>query len=95
VELWGCGKPDKVRTRSKTMLMNMYVVYDRVAKESGPVFEAKNDDVALRKLRHEFESAKVDIQDDMKLYRVGIIDHEINTIVTVETDPVEIYESLE
>lgn len=28
--------------------MKIYAIYDRVAKESGPLFEAKNDDVAIR-----------------------------------------------
>ena len=32
--------------------MNLYVIYDRVAQESGPVFEAKNDGIAVRQMRN-------------------------------------------
>jgi len=29
-------------------MKNLYVVYDTLAQESGPIFEAKNDEVAKR-----------------------------------------------
>lgn len=33
------------------MVQRLYVVYDRVAQESGPIFTAVNDGVALRNVR--------------------------------------------
>ena len=34
------------------MITYVYVVYDTVAKEAGPLFQAKNDDVAKRNVRN-------------------------------------------
>lgn len=33
------------------MCYNLYVIYDNIAKESGFPFDAKNDDVAVRKFQ--------------------------------------------
>ena len=39
-------------------MWNMYVVYDRVAEESGPIFEAKNDGTAARAARDPWQALR-------------------------------------
>ena len=56
--------------------MNLYVVYDKIAGECGPVFEAKNDGVAMRQYRHLINENPTFIQDDFSLMQVGTIDRE-------------------
>lgn len=56
------------------MKNRMYVVYDRVAEEGGPVFVAVNDGVARRQYRALLQQVSpVDI-DSYKLYLVGEYD---------------------
>lgn len=62
--------------------MELYVLYDRVAMESGPVFEAKNEAVALRKYLYFRDENGLDEKDFM-LLRVGEIDHELNKVKPV------------
>lgn len=67
--------------------MNLYVIYDRVAEESGPVYEAKNDGVASR-MYAEFLRKITARPEDYLLLRVGTIDHR-TSLVTGEPVPVE------
>ncbi|MBA7542298.1 hypothetical protein ES705_34619 [subsurface metagenome] len=60
------------------MLKNMYVIFDSVAKESGPVFECKNDGVALRSFSKMIESNQD--KEEFHLFLVGEMDHETNVI---------------
>lgn len=60
------------------MKVGLYSIYDRVAKESGPVFQAKNDDVAVRATCSLLSS--VDLCEDYILYRVGTFDAENHII---------------
>lgn len=62
------------------MKMNLYVVYDKIAGECGPVFEAKNDAVALRQYRHLVASNPGFVQDDFELMQVGTMDKETMVI---------------
>ena len=39
--------------------MNLYTILDRLAEEFGPVFEAKNDRVALRMFQDMIQSKKL------------------------------------
>lgn len=57
---------------------NLYVVYDVIMKESAPIFEAKNDGVAVRMLIQ--SSQKIPYAKDFKLFFVGTIDHVSNLI---------------
>lgn len=68
------------------LINNLYVVYDRLAQESGPVFEAKNDLVASRNYRQILKEAN---PSEYLLLRVGNIDHERNTI-DAEATPVQV-----
>lgn len=61
--------------------MNLYVIYDRVAEQSGPIFEAINDGIAFRQYEQVMRQAT--IPDDYMLLRVGSIDHDINKVDTI------------
>lgn len=62
---------------------NMYVIRDSVAQESGPIFEAKNDGIALRNFR-QFLAKLETAADEQHLIHVGMIDHESDVIVAVK-----------
>lgn len=59
------------------MKASIYVILDTVAEESGPLFEAKNDGVALRNF------AKIvkdnEFGHEFKMFRVGWYDHNEQT----------------
>ena len=52
----------------------LYVVFDRVAEQSGPIFSAINDGVALRQYRHIIESVDAGTQDEYRLLCLGVYD---------------------
>ena len=59
------------------MTMNLYVIYDRLACESGPVFEAKNDSLASRAAMQMLRDQNI---NEFKMLKIGWIDHEINIV---------------
>lgn len=65
------------------MIMRLYSVYDSVAEEYGPLFQAKNDDVALRNVIQMFTDMNVSIAslESYHLYHVGDFDSELGTFV--------------
>jgi hypothetical protein len=56
--------------------MRLYVIRDRLAGESGPIFEAKTDDVALRNYRQVFDKNPVAHPQEFELLAIGEYDHE-------------------
>lgn len=70
------------------MITYVYVVYDTVAKEAGPLFQAKNDDVAKRNVRNLVDREHVNPLE-MKLYHVGSFDADDMTLGIVP-EPVEV-----
>lgn len=68
--------------------MNIYVIYDRLAEESGPLFEAKNDAVARRSMLSQWKNKGVEL-GDVKLLRLGTVDHATQRIV-LENVPVDV-----
>ncbi len=74
------------------MKMRIYVVMDETAKESGPIYEAKNDGVALRNFKN-LMSKTQDPSEFILLY-LGEIDHEKNEIQVV-VDPETVNVTLE
>lgn len=58
--------------------MNIYVVYDLKAEESGKSFEAKNDAVALR--MYQDLMSKTKYPEEFQLRCLGSIDHETDLI---------------
>jgi hypothetical protein len=74
--------------------MKLYVIYDRVAEESGPVFEAINDGIAnraykafLAKQTHAWFD-----ETDYALICVGELDKKTNILIS--EPPREVYISL-
>ena len=65
--------------------MKLYVIVDKLAEESGPVFEAANDKVA----RRQYKKMMQDVDEtEYQLLRVGRIDHYIQKCVG--EDPVDV-----
>lgn len=63
------------------MKVNIYTIYDKVAEESGPVFQAKNDMVAVRMLKSLVsENPNISI-DEYEVYCLGEFDTEKRSFV--------------
>lgn len=59
------------------MLMYLYTILDRVANDTAPVFESKNDSTALRSVAQMFENPDVpENPSDYDVLCVGIVEHE-------------------
>lgn len=69
--------------------MRVYVIFDRVAQESGPLFEAKNDAVAVRQARNLIASANGARPDEFRLLYMGDIDHDTN-MLSLASPPVDV-----
>lgn len=72
--------------------MNLYVIYDKLAEESGPLFEAKNDAVARRSMLRTWNEKQANL-GEFALLRLGTIDHSTQR-VTLEDVPVEVMVSV-
>ena len=57
------------------------VLYDRVAEDSGAVFQAKNDGVAIRNARIALEKVRA---DEHWLFRVAELDTESMSVVSLD-----------
>ncbi|MBA7535562.1 hypothetical protein ES705_27820 [subsurface metagenome] len=64
------------------MKTELYVVYDKVAEESGPIFEARNEGVASRQYAKFIN--KADAPADYLLFRIGSLDHDSSVIVALD-----------
>lgn len=51
--------------------MYLYAIRDLLAKEFGPPFVAKNDDVAMRQYAHFMSSEKTLIEADYRLHKLA------------------------
>ena len=72
------------------MEQRIYVIYDKVALQSGPVFEARNDGVAYRNFKRFLDNeVTVEYVDDYKLLFVGSINHDSSELVP-EIPPQEV-----
>lgn len=60
--------------------MNLYVVFDVLAGESGPVFESKNDETAARAFRRLLQEQR-SVSSEYRLMRIGTIDHAGSVLV--------------
>lgn len=66
---------------------NLYVIYDKVAEESGPVFEARNHGTALRGALKSVNE-QVDLKE-YKLLHIGYINKD-----TAEITPTNLVEEI-
>lgn len=67
--------------RRKNMKLNLYVIFDVVAQESGPVVEAQNDGVANRNYQKSIINQKLD-PNEFKLFCIGSFDHSTNEFIS-------------
>lgn len=56
------------------MQTNLYVIYDKVAEESGPVYQAVNDGVAVRQFKSTIEKIPSSLRDEYQLVCIGMYD---------------------
>lgn len=70
------------------MKTNVYTIRDVVANESGPLFEAKNDGVAVRQFDRLVKD--LDHKDEYVLLCVAAYDHEEDTVVGFSARVVEV-----
>lgn len=70
------------------MISNLYVVYDRAAKEYGPIFHSKSDATALR----DFLRAQKEVMysADFTLCRIGTYENEKCIVDVQNPEPVDI-----
>ena len=79
------------------MRVNVYTIYDVVAKECGPIFQAKNHDVAVRAFKS-LISENLDVHinvHDYDLYCLGEFDTEARSFVPVDNYGRLVIENLE
>lgn len=70
--------------------MILYTVYDRVAEQCGPVFEARNSGIAARNFRQLMRTVpKVDL-DVYDLVKLGVMDKDSMKITLVDPEVVEV-----
>lgn len=55
------------------MKMGVYVIFDRIAEEAGPLFTAKSDAVAVRNYRISLKEVQ---PSEFRLYAIGEYDNE-------------------
>lgn len=70
----------------------LYVIYDRVAKDSSPVFQAINDGIAARQFRNLISKVSQWDRDAYKLYQVGYV--EVGGLLIEAINPVEVEVSI-
>lgn len=66
------------------MKNNIYTIYDTVAKECGPIYQAKNHDVAVRAFKSLISDTPNVKVSDYDLYCLGEFDTEKCSFVPVE-----------
>lgn len=67
----------------------IYVIFDRVAEECGPVFSSKNDGVAMRGYREILKQTANVNSEEFQLLKLGRIN--MSTLeITLEVNPVHI-----
>ena len=70
------------------MKVNIYTIYDSVAKECGPIFQAKNHDVAVRAFHSLMAETSNVMSTDYDLYCLGEFDTERCSFVALEVPSV-------
>lgn len=66
------------------MKANIYTIYDVVAKECGPIFQGKNDEVAVRVFNSLLNDTPNIKPTDYEIYCLGEFDTEARTFVPVD-----------
>ena len=66
----------------------VYVIFDSVAQEAGPLFEAPNSGVAIRNFRNLMEKVPGYQRSDYRLYTVGTYDPKTMCLISIEPEEV-------
>ena len=77
------------------MKVNIYTIYDTVAKECGPIYQAKNHDVAVRAFKSLISDTPNVNVSDYDLYCLGEFDTEARSFVPVDNYGRLVIENLE
>ena len=56
--------------------MKLYTIYDLTAEQSGPIFEAKNDKIALRQFNNLFAESQIN-KEEFTLNYLGEYNHDL------------------
>lgn len=70
------------------MKISLFTIWDKVAEEAGPIFQAKNEAVAQRQFRFAIREAR---PDEYRLYCVGEFDTEKVMVYGLSGRPKEIH----
>ncbi len=65
--------------------VGLYTVYDKLAVEAGPIYEAKNDAVAVRAYKNLLGQNKVTNPDEYQLVKVGVMNKTDLTLIPETT----------
>lgn len=76
------------------MKHGVYVIYDKVAEESGPMFEAVNNGVALRQACNVLKPLPPTLIDDYQLVKIGEYDTKDMQIYVIPPEIVDLSLSL-
>ncbi len=71
------------------MKTNVYTIYDKLARESGPLYQAKNDAVAYRQFCTQLKEIKNINEDDFELLNIAEYDNEecqLQNMITITVD---------
>ncbi len=77
------------------MKVNVYTIYDKVACEAGPIFQAKNDGVAFRCFMSLVKDSHASNPTDYDVYCLGQFDTESRTFVPEDNYGRLVIENLE
>lgn len=68
------------------MVQMVFSILDRVAAEYGPVFTAKNEEVAMRQFKYLMTTEAKDNMGDFSLIKVGHFDNESGKLESIGTN---------
>lgn len=69
-------------SEEKVLRQNLYSIYDEACKEFGPLFQAVNDQVAIRQHKMMLLKVQPEFRNEFKLYFMGWIDATSGKITT-------------
>lgn len=72
------------------MVVNFYVIWDKVAKEAGPVFQAKNDGVARRNVNNILEKVADFDQAAYELRKICSFDNEKVEVCNIRNEVIDL-----
>ncbi len=68
------------------MKVNIYTIYDKIAEECGPIFQAKNDKVACRACDSMISESCGNCVSDYQLWCLGEFDTEIMVFIPIDNN---------